>query len=176
MFEKWISTDTTSIVAVAISAVAVYAGIILYCRIAGLRSFSKMSTSDFAMTVAVGSLFASTIASPQPSLFLGLFALAMLFFGQWLLARLRQRFSCVQSLTDNEPVLLMKGEEILEDNLRSVGVSRSDLIAKLREANVLHFGQVRAVVFETTGDISVLHASNADEKLSSDLLAGVADA
>ncbi len=134
-----------------------------------------MSTGDFAMTVAVGSLFASTIASPQPSLFLGLFALALLFLGQWLLSRLRQRFSTVRSMTDNQPLLLMRGDEILEDNLRAAGVSRPDLIAKLREANVLHFGQVRAVVFETTGDISVLHASDDEQQLSPDLLDGVAE-
>ncbi len=174
MFEKWISTDSTSLLAVAISSVTVYISIVLYCRLTGLRSFSKMSTSDFAMTVAVGSLFASTISSPQPSLLLGLFALAMLFLGQWLLARLRQRFSKVQTLTDNQPLLLMRGDEILEANLRAAGVAKADLIAKLREANVLHFGQVRAVVFETTGDISVLHTGDANLQLSPNLLDGVA--
>ena len=35
-----------------------------------------------------------------------------------------------------------------------------DLRAKLREANVIHMGQVRAVVFETTGDVSVLHGGD----------------
>jgi len=174
MLEKWIFTDTASLLAVALSSVTVYLAIIVYCRITGLRSFSKMSTSDFAMTVAVGSLFASTISSPQPSLLLGLFALALLFLGQWLLARVRQRFSKIQTLTDNQPLLLMRGEEILEDNLRAAGVAKTDLVAKLREANVLDFGQVRAVVFETTGDISVLHSGEASRELSPDLLEGVA--
>ncbi|MDO6471263.1 YetF domain-containing protein [Maribacter sp. 1_MG-2023] len=31
-------------------------------------------------------------------------------------------------------------------------------MAKLREANVLQLSQVKAVIFETTGDISVLHS------------------
>lgn len=39
-------------------------------------------------------------------------------------------------------------------------VSQADLMAKLREANVLQLSQVKAVVFETTGDISVLHSEH----------------
>jgi len=36
-------------------------------------------------------------------------------------------------------------------------------MGKLREANVLRLSQVRAVVFETTGDISVLHTTDNTE-------------
>ncbi len=35
-------------------------------------------------------------------------------------------------------------------------VTHEDLLEKLREANITRFDQVRAVVFETTGDVSVL--------------------
>ena len=33
-------------------------------------------------------------------------------------------------------------------------------MGKLREANVLQLSQVKAVIFETTGDISVLHSED----------------
>ena len=51
----------------------------------------------------------------------------------------------------------MDGNEILEDNLRKARVTKSDLRSKLREANVTRLDQVKSVIFETTGDISVLH-------------------
>ena len=54
----------------------------------------------------------------------------------------------------------MKGDQILEKNLRYARVEKSQLIAKLREANVTQFNQVLAVVLESTGDISVLHKSS----------------
>ena len=49
-------------------------------------------------------------------------------------------------------------------------MTRSDVLAKLREANVLAMTDVRAVVLETTGDISVLHG---DAQVDDILLAGV---
>jgi len=47
------------------------------------------------------------------------------------------------------------------------------LYSKLREANVIQFSQVKAVVFEATGDISVLHVGDEDLELEDELLTGV---
>lgn len=65
---------------------------------------------------------------------------------------------------DNSPLLLMDGETIIEDNLQKARVTMGDLRSKLREANATRLSQVKAVVFETTGDISVLHKDD-DETL-----------
>ncbi|MAS94385.1 MAG: hypothetical protein CMO55_14395 [Verrucomicrobiales bacterium] len=156
---KWFEFSSPGIVGMFVSAVVVYAAIIVYCRIFGLRSFSKMSAADFAMTVAVGSLFASIIATPDPALGLGLAALCALFLGQWVVAHLRKRIPGATKLLDNNPVLLMKNGEIIEENLKSTGVTKSDLMSKLREANAFRFEEVAAVVFETTGDVTVLHSA-----------------
>jgi uncharacterized membrane protein YcaP (DUF421 family) len=59
----------------------------------------------------------------------------------------------------------MDGNTILHNNLKKARVTEGDLRSKLREANVLNLSQVRAVVFETTGDISVLHSSDENEEL-----------
>ena len=68
----------------------------------------------------------------------------------------------------------MDGSTILEDNLAAARVEKTQLIAKLREANVIKFDQIRAVVLESTGDISVLHVSeDSDCKLEEELLKGV---
>lgn len=172
--KNWITTDLTSLLAVALTATLVYAAIILYCRLTGLRSFSKMSAPDFAMTVAVGSLFAATISSPDPTLILGIFALGWLFLGQWVVAVIRRKFDGASEIIDNTPLLLMRGDTILDGNLSRANVTRSDLMSKLREANVHNFSQVRAVVFEATGDVTVLHTSEENSpELEQQILADV---
>lgn len=49
----------------------------------------------------------------------------------------------------------MDGNTILHENLEYTRIEENQLIAKLREANVLNYDQVFAVVLEATGDISV---------------------
>lgn len=144
--------------------------IVLLVRVNGLRSFSKMTNFDFVMTIAIGSLLAGAAQSAQWTAFLQtLLAMVTLFFVQWLTARLRKTSENFQELVQNSPVLLMKDGVFLHDALKSSRVAKEDLIAKLREANVLSFDQVRAAVLETTGDVSILHGSH----LSEDLLSGV---
>lgn len=153
---EWLRLDPMHALMIGLSAVCAYAGVILYCRIAGLRSFATMSAFDFVMTVAVGTIFGSTIATKDPSLLAGLFVLAVLFTLQKTVAVLRQRTG-FDAVTDNTPLLLMHDGEILHDNLRRAQVTEKDLVARLRRANVASLASVNAVVLETTGDFSVLH-------------------
>lgn len=170
--EKWFEASWTSIIAICITAVFIYLAVIIFTRIAGKRSFSKMSSFDFAMTVAIGSILASTILSKSVSLIQGIVGLAMVYLLQISVAYLR-RSTHIEKLVDNSPMLLMDKTEILHENLKKARVTESDLRSKLREANVLEISQVRAVVFEATGDISVLHTKDENVDLEDWLMDGV---
>lgn len=170
---EWLMTDPTHMVWVILSAVVFSAAVLVAVRVLGLRSFSKMSSYDFVMTVAVGSLMASTLAAATPSLVQGLVGLAALFALQFAVARLRLASGTVKNVLDNEPMLLMENGRMLEENMRATSVTREDLLAKLREANVLQLEEIRAVVLETTGDVSVLHGPQDGATLDAVLLEGV---
>ena len=170
--EKWFDVSYQSVLTISLSALGIYAAVILFTRIAGKRSFSKISSFDFAMTVAVGSILASTILNSTVSLLEGVVGLAAVYLLQMSAAFLR-RFSFFHRLIDNTPLLLMDGPTILEHNLRKARVTKKDLRAKLREANIIGLSQVRAVVFERTGDISVLHTSEEGKEVENWLLKDV---
>lgn len=167
---SWIVTSMSALLMVILSTIGIYLAVILFTRLSGLRSFSKMSSFDFAITVAIGSIIASTILAKDPPLFQAIMALGVLYAVQMSVASLRGKSTVMSKIVDNEPLLLMKGEEILEQNLKRAKVTNADLRAKLREANVTQMDQVKAVVMETTGDVSVLHHKNLDHTLDSILL------
>ena len=141
----------------AVTAVGIYLAVILLTRISGKRSFSKMSSFDFAMAVAVGSIIATTILSSTVNLMEGISGSTMVYLLQISIA-LARRNQIVEKIVDNTPLLLMDGDKVLDYNLKKARVSESDLRSTLREANVTQLSQVKAVIFETTGDISVLHS------------------
>jgi uncharacterized membrane protein YcaP (DUF421 family) len=155
---EWIQSTPVALVMVALSAVGLYLVLMLCTRLAGLRSFSKMSSFDFTITVAIGSLVATVILSEEPPLMQGTVGLFMLFGIQFLVSFFRTQSSTLAGVVDNDALLLMAGTTVLHQNLKAARVTTNDLRAKLREANVVHPEQVRAVVMESTGDISVLHA------------------
>ncbi len=150
----------------AVLTLAGYLWVILLVNIVGLRSFSKMTSFDFVMTVAMGSLLA-TIAtvSSWTGLAQALVAAAALFVGQYIVASIRKSSDRFEKFIQNEPILLMRDGEFFEQALKQTRVAKDDLIAKLREANVLHLSQVRAAVLEATGDVSILHGDSLEEFL-----------
>ena len=140
--------------------------VVILVNIVGLRSFSKMTSFDFVTTVAFGSLLATAATLTKWTDFVqALIAIAALFLLQFIISKLRKSSDALEDFIGNSPMLLMRDGEIDEDALKKGRVSRDDLIAKLREANVMHFREVRAVVLESTGDISVLHGDELDERL-----------
>ena len=160
--------------ATLLDALVVYVAVIVFTRLGGLRSFAKMSSFDFAMTVAIGSVIASTVASTSTTGWQGVTALAAIYALQMAVARWRTR-SDRADVVDNSPLLLMTDGRILDENLKAGNVTVQELRAKLREANVLNYDAVRAVVLESTGDVSVLHSTDDDVQLDLDLLQDVRD-
>lgn len=155
--------------AVLLSALAMF-WVISVVRVIGLRTFSKMTAFDFVATVAVGSLLAgASQATSWPEFAQPALAISALLGVQYVVARVRKWSDGFEALVQNTPVLLMRDGEMIDAALKATRVAEDDLRAKLREANVLDLSEVRAVVLETTGDISVLHG----EELSSALLSGV---
>lgn len=170
---SWLTTTWTELTMVIISCVGIYIAVILFTRLAGLRSFSKMSSFDFAMTVAIGSLIATTILTKDPPLIQAIIGLGALYTLQIGIAKLRAISPFINNVVDNKPILLMRGSDILDDNLKETGVTPDDLRAKLREANVMVLSHVKAVVMETTGNISVLHSEDTSQELDDYLLYNV---
>lgn len=170
---KWLITDWNSVLITIISTFLIYTSIIVLTRINGLRTFAKMSSFDFAITIAIGSIIASTILLEDQSVAKGALALIVLIALQAIVAFGRKKSMKIEKLITNTPILLMDGSKILHHNLDATRVSQSDLYAKLREANVTHFDQVIAVVLETTGDMSVLHTGEPGNTVSAELMKDV---
>lgn len=140
--------------------------VVLLIRINGLRSLSKMTNFDFIMTVALGSLLASAAGASTWQVFgQSLAAQGALFFVQWASAVIRKRSDTIESAMQNAPVFLMRDGKFCDTALTETRVAKSDVIAKLREANAIDLAKVRAVVLETTGDVSVLHGDAVDDTL-----------
>lgn len=139
---------------------------VLLVRIVGLRAFSKMTAFDFVATIATGSLIAQAgTRSDWGEYIQTLSAIAGVFLLQWLLAKARLSSGAFRTAIRNKPVLLMENGHFIEAAMTATRVSRSNVTEKLRAANVRGASEVRAVVLETTGDISVMHGGDFDERL-----------
>ncbi len=169
---KWIYAESDPLLQTLAGAFLLLIAILIFTRIVGLRSFAKFTAFDFAFTVAIGSVVASTLTS-STTVVHGAVAIGALLLATYITSLVEKKFPTVRKIASNSPLLLMNGPNILDHNLKKAQLGRAQLYAKLREANVLNLEQVRAVVLETTGDISVLHSADEAEELVEEILEGV---
>lgn len=138
--------------------------VIVLARLNGLRSFSKMASFDFALTIATGSILATIMTSsktPWP----GLVALITLFATRFAVSLVRKRWQPMKWLTDNTALMLFYEGQLFRENLALARVTEDEVRGKMREANALEPSRVRAIVLEATGDVSVLHGDRLDPGL-----------
>ena len=159
----YFTKDIGMVPEIIIGTTVVYIAVIIFTRIFGLKSFSKMTGFDFVNTVAIGNLIGMTIATSNPKLLLGILLIGLLYLANYLVSLLRFRSKTARKHLDNSPVLIMRDGQILYDNLNKVEITENELRGKLREANVIRLNEVKAVVLETTGDVSVLHGDDDKE-------------
>jgi uncharacterized membrane protein YcaP (DUF421 family) len=168
----WIYDIKDPLLETIVGSFLIFIVIILVTRIIGLRSFAKFTAYDFAFTIAIGSIISSTLTS-STSIVHGSVAISSLLILTFIFSWLQRLTPKLSSIISNKPLLLMDGSEILEENLKYARIEKTQLTAKLREANVIDYSQIKAVILESTGDISVLHSSDKSLDLHSDLLKGV---
>ncbi len=159
-WQSWMMIDEQQIIGITVSVVVFYFCLILFTRLAGLRSFSKLSSYDLAMTIGIGSILASTVVSKSTSLMQGIFAVAMLFLLQSVVSIVRRRIKSIKSLLDNQPIILMANGEFLWDNLKEAKLSTNDVNQVLRQNGIKSTSEVFAVIMETTADMSVIKNSS----------------
>ncbi len=165
MWTEWFYPDSPWVLLwVVAGSCGMYLTLLGLARWSGVRSFAEMSAFDIAVTIAVGSLLATTVATKSPSLLQGVVALATLFAIQLAASRLRLGIPGFRRATDNTPILLVgPGGRLKRNGMRAARVTESDLRAHLRASNVLDLGAVQAVVMEGTGKIHVLHGHAEEE-------------
>lgn len=171
---EWIYSSNDPIFQTLIGCAIIFVVIIILTRIVGLRAFAKFTAYDFAFTIAIGSIISSTLTS-STTLAHGSIAIAGLLIITFAFSTLQRKSPFLSKIISNAPLLLMDGNKILHDNLKSARIEEEQLISKLRGANVLNYDQVFAVILESTGDISVMHASSSEknERFDKILLTGV---
>ncbi|MAQ75045.1 MAG: DUF421 domain-containing protein [Aquimarina sp.] len=171
--ENWLYPSLEILAKVLVTIIAIFTIVIIITRISGLRTFAKMSSFDFASTIAVGSILATIVLNPGQSIVKGSVALAGIIFFQSLFSYGKRNWDWFTNLFTNKPMLLMRDGNFIEDNLKRTNVGKKDVYAKLREANVKDMNEVFAVVLESTGDISVIHSEGKEDSLSEEILTGV---
>ncbi|QQN73824.1 DUF421 domain-containing protein [Croceicoccus sp. YJ47] len=135
---------------------ASYALIIVILRVAGKRSLSKLNAFDFVVTIALGSILASTILLKDISLSEGVAALLGLAALQMMVTWFSNRSHRFAKALRSEPRLLLSDGKFHDEALRNERITQGEVEAAIRKHGEGKIANVSAVVLESDGSLSVI--------------------
>ncbi|MEM1291769.1 MAG: YetF domain-containing protein [Cyanobacteria bacterium P01_H01_bin.162] len=133
-----------------------YFSLVLLLRISGKRSLAQLNAFDFVVTVAIGSTLGRLITAKGTSLAEGITAFLTLLLLQYLVSWLTVRSSAFADLVTADPSLLYFRGQFLPTAMRAQRVTQSQLLAVVRQHQVVSLSAVEAIVMESAGTIAII--------------------
>src|SRR5690625_1983872 len=150
-FDSW--SDLVPVVLVGASA---YVLLVVVVRLAGKRSLSQLNAFDFVVTVALGSILATTLLNADTALAEGVTAIALLLGLQYILTTVSVRWPRVRQAITARPALLLADGQVQYETLRRQRLTESELRQAVRASGSGDLSLIKAVVPESDGTFSVI--------------------
>lgn len=153
---------------VLMKALILYAYALLLLRVGGKRTSGRIASFDFVSIIVLGPILATTILSSMVAFADGLVALTAIVALQWVVSHLSTRSKWFAGLVTSPPTELFADGRFLQENIAVQRVHEDEILAQIRLAGHASMDSVKAVVLESTGDISVVNATVPEKPAVSD--------
>ena len=141
---------------IALVGLVGYVALILFLRLSGKRTLSRMNAYDMVMTMALGSVLTKAMLTQDQSIVETVFAIALLIFFQFLVSFAAYRWRWAAFLAAPSPTVLYHDGHYLQDALRRERVRQSEVEDTVKEKGLPDMTMVDTVILAANGEVCVL--------------------
>jgi uncharacterized membrane protein YcaP (DUF421 family) len=157
----WLVGGTGELAGVAGKAVLMYLTALVGLRLTNRRTLSQWTAIDFAAAVAIGAVVGRTAIASGQSYLVGAAALVTLLAAHAVVACARRNRWFARAVDHPVRVLVDHGT-LRRDQLRYCALTDGDVLAKLREQGVHDLRELRYVLYETKGELTIVREQGPD--------------
>lgn len=152
---SWLTGESGTLDIVAAKAALMYAVAVIGLRMGHRRTLAQWTAIDFAAAVAIGAIIGRTALASKQSFAVGAVALVTILVAHTvaMYARFNREFS---KFIDHRMRVLVDHGQLRHDQLRICGLTENDVFARLREQGVYDLSELRYVLYETKGDLTLI--------------------
>ncbi|MDR7026734.1 uncharacterized membrane protein YcaP (DUF421 family) [Rhizobium rosettiformans] len=151
LFQGWPGIARTLLV-----GTLAYVTLVLFLRISGKRTLSKLNAFDLVVTVALGSTLSAILLQKSIALAEGATALGLLILLQYLVTFASVRSNSVAKLIRSEPTLLVRSGSFCHDAMMRQRITEDEIMSAVRSNGSQGLDEVEAVVLESDGTLSII--------------------
>ena len=142
---------------IILRSATVYAIVWLVFRISGKRTLKDLTTFDFVLLLIISECTQQALIGQDYSITGAGLAIATLLAVDIALSLLKQRFTRVEKVLDNVPVILIEKGTLHDERLHKERIDEADILASARERyGIARLDQIDYAILETNGAISII--------------------
>jgi uncharacterized membrane protein YcaP (DUF421 family) len=151
--------DWKSIGHVALATIIAFITLFFFVRISGKRTLAKLNAFDFVVTVALGSTLSYMMLAMVP-LTEGALVLLLIITLQYIFAWTARSSKKMEKLINAVPRLIFYNGEFIEEAMAQEAITKGEIYSTIRNSGIDQIDEVKAVVMELNGQITVVKKSN----------------
>ena len=152
---EWFIHGYYELAIAAAKAALMYLVALLGLRVAHRRMLAQWTAIDFGAAVAIGAIVGRTAIAGDQSFAVGMVALVTMLAAHWL-ATVGRFSSWIVKLVDHRVRVLVHHGRLRYDQLRLCGLTESEVLAQLRRHGVASVSELRYVLYETKGELTII--------------------
>lgn len=156
--EELFFKDWKSIGHVVVATVIAFITLFFFVRISGKRTLAKLNAFDFVVTVALGSTMSYMMLAIVP-LLEGAVVLFLIIILQYIFARTARSSQKMERLINAMPSLIFYDGIFIEKTMAKEAITKGEIFSTIRNSGIDQIEDVKAVVMELNGQITVVRKS-----------------
>jgi uncharacterized membrane protein YcaP (DUF421 family) len=152
---NWLTGNWMHLGGVVGKAGLMYAAALVLLRLGERRTLAQWTLIDFVAAVAVGAIVGRTATAQDASWITGAVALAAIIAVHRLVSLLRFN-PLFNKITDHRIRVLVQDGRLRRAQLRMCGLTDNDVVSELRQRGILDLADVRYLVYEAKGGLTVV--------------------
>jgi len=159
--------DWNSVAHVAVATSIAFITLFIFLRISGKRTLAKFNAFDFVVTVALGSTLSYMMLAQVP-LIEGTVVLLLTIILQYLFAWTARSSKKMERLINAAPRLIFYDGKFITDGMEKESITKAEIFSMIRSSGIEQIDDVKAVVMEVNGAITVVKKSEGNGRSSLD--------
>lgn len=136
-------------------SIVLYLYIIFIYRIMGKKELSKLSVTDFIITILMAECAVFSIIEESRSIFYSLIPITVLALLQITMSYISMKSDTFRKLVDGTPSVIIKNGKLMFSTMSKLRYTLDDLVTSLREHGVKSVEEVNYAVLENDGKLSI---------------------
>ncbi len=148
---------------IVIRASIMFAVLYLLLRLLGKRELGQMTPFELVVLIVLGDLIQQGVTHNDFSLTGAMLAIVTFAFWGLVLSWATYLFPRAEKLLDGEPRVIIRGGELLTENLRRDRMTRAEVESEMRLAGIARMSDVAWAILEPQGRISFIKREGGGE-------------